>query len=1193
MPDEGTYNVNAFKNAHWLVYINGLEIPVTGVTTNFEVWNFPTATVELVPHPILKRIGNEDRLQVVIFFLDVFSNPEDPTFRLLGEFEVVGWAYSNSRGGRSLQLNCVSHLQIFTQLFFFYMSSVDDIIIGSGVAYATGAHAGAGAKVFYPSSLFIKGLVPKGAASDSPGNEPDKKVAGAPEGETPAGDKPNTSDGQGDAQTVEAADSGNSDPSEAIVDTNEFIRAPIEFITNIFKALTAYIHPGATFTDKDGRVPADSTSVMGRNFFGRWMLRTQFHRRWVALPVMEDLENREAEGCFPVVKAIQGFHLLKIMQQNVMNSVGQASSVWDMLQMVYGNMYMEIVPIPAPAAVNQWKKTWEIEGPVSDDVITAGEAFGIPKKSKKKLDPAITSFVVKPQSVFGIPPKCNIIFPSMTTNLTFQENYMSQPTRLYMGETLVTDLLTSQGQQQGFKNTVAQLLTTGYPDVVSKRMKAFINQPHSNTKNFILYAEEFFKGPNTARINAPPWLFLLAQQSRQASLGNNSRYVPSDLSKEEWQKGGSNWKLFEKVQPFLSGLSAAGTVTPTKPKGKSIPTIPAGALYGFTWYESRFNPTAHRPGGAYGLMQIFVQGRDGSGVWPAASKDPRFDWNKEFHKLVANLSSTVPQGDQIGDDTVEYYDNNLKGVNIVNKTVLNNIFTKPGFNMILGYLYLQQVMLIQYSQYGYDKPNYNDVFAGYSAKGVGGLKAAKEGMPIKNKAGWLPEGQPKRYAIGAKAAWAHFSGGKYGDGSSLTYEDEISQEEGAEAVQAVVKAIALEEFGSTFDLFAKYEYYRMRYSQRSASVTMAFNPYIVPGFPCAIIDDLKNPVHLLGYVNGVTHSMNASSGSAGMRTTAQISFVRTLEEYRIVGVSEDKKLGQGVETEVKVVSSGAEIELPLSYDPADVQFQGNPNLTKDDWEVLEKVLKQRAKFIGHPFEPVWTVRDVFQHLDEAEKLYSRLFYHATRHSVPTAEKRNKFPKTRNLFNVSEFFRTVFTGDETDFLARDMMLGVATQELRTRYEAEATSYDRAMRYIARPSCSLIDYVKIWNRQAKISKLENAGKVTGKETHHESGGGRATYHFTRIYRLRPGPIQDKFTAKYKGETTARFIEYISGLTNVNMKTGAEGYEPTGDIEFTSGFPMMGKVNSDFGVSHPEMRFDWNETLEKYRDFILRQSFLTGGE
>jgi hypothetical protein len=64
----GNYTVNMPKQAGWLVYINGLEIPVLSMAASFGVWQMPTLTVDLVPHPILTRIGAEDRLQVAVFF---------------------------------------------------------------------------------------------------------------------------------------------------------------------------------------------------------------------------------------------------------------------------------------------------------------------------------------------------------------------------------------------------------------------------------------------------------------------------------------------------------------------------------------------------------------------------------------------------------------------------------------------------------------------------------------------------------------------------------------------------------------------------------------------------------------------------------------------------------------------------------------------------------------------------------------------------------------------------------------------------------------------------------------------------------------------------------------------------------------------------------------------------------------------
>ena len=113
-----SYSVNQLQQAAWLVYFNGLEIPVAGAEVRFGVWSMPTLTLDMVPHPLLQRLGAEDRIQVVLFYLDTHYNPDSPTFRLMGEFEIMGWGYSTSSRGRSLQFKCVSQMQIFEQMKF-------------------------------------------------------------------------------------------------------------------------------------------------------------------------------------------------------------------------------------------------------------------------------------------------------------------------------------------------------------------------------------------------------------------------------------------------------------------------------------------------------------------------------------------------------------------------------------------------------------------------------------------------------------------------------------------------------------------------------------------------------------------------------------------------------------------------------------------------------------------------------------------------------------------------------------------------------------------------------------------------------------------------------------------------------------------------------------------------------------------
>jgi hypothetical protein len=298
------YSTNALNQAAWLVYINGIEIPAMGVTVNYGVWQMPTATVQLIPHPMLQRIGYEDRLQVVNFYLDEFWFFDDPQFCLLGEFEVVGWSYANSPRGRALQLECVSHDQILEQLRFFYISSIEDIV-GSSVPGPTALGSNfAQTKLIFPACLFLEGLT---TPIDLPEADP------------------------------ENADQG-------------FIKRPVDFVLNVFRALLSEVKTDTSdpyITDTTGTIPSGLATAPGKNFFARWMKMTKYHQRWCALPGLEDKKDN---SCFPLLKAVQDTETMNALQQQLGAQVGDSGSAWNLLQYVFGTMYMEIAMIPAPPA---------------------------------------------------------------------------------------------------------------------------------------------------------------------------------------------------------------------------------------------------------------------------------------------------------------------------------------------------------------------------------------------------------------------------------------------------------------------------------------------------------------------------------------------------------------------------------------------------------------------------------------------------------------------------------------------------------------------------------------------------------------------------------------------------------------------------------------------------------------------------
>lgn len=103
--------------------------------------------------------------------------------------------------------------------------------------------------------------------------------------------------------------------------------------------------------------------------------------------------------------------------------------------------------------------------------------------------------------------------------------------------------------------------------------------------------------------------------------------------------------------------------------------------------------------------------------------------------------------------------------------------------------------------------------------------------------------------------------------------------------------------------FTDYMFWKYRFSQRSATVTMAFNPNIVAGFPAVIFDrpltaiekaEGKYRKHFIGHVVSVTHSITTQ----GVSTQVQLVAVRPHDEsidFNAMNSSsdDDSKKGEG------------------------------------------------------------------------------------------------------------------------------------------------------------------------------------------------------------------------------------------------------------------------------------------------------------
>jgi len=457
-------NSNRIEKASWLVYINGIEVPALSIDTTFTVWEVPTLSVSLASHPSIYDLGKGDRVPVVVFWLDTFVEAGKPVYRLLGEYEITGSSYSSSSTSRQYVLQCEGYANIFRHMKVNLMSTLGDIV---GNSLETTGEKISSASVAPPATLFREGLTGITNILSAGSSRP----------------------------TGISEEAWKQDKAEG-----EYIRRPVEFVLNIIRLFTWPISKNKEVKPGEKILPAGSVSVAGINFFRRWMQKTHFSERWVSFPVLED--SRDA-ACFPLLTATQNTQVMDTLQKRIGNTSGGSGDMWGMLQNIYGYMYMELGTTPAPPLVTVDKESTVIE---PED-----------KKNASKQEKHIATHYIKPQNTFSIPPTCNVIFPSMlSSGISMNEDYSRQPTRVTLGEQFINNTVNKAGSSSSMGAVAAAALTTGYPEPVAARMRystrTDLEGDKSNNRDFLLYPEEFFRGPNTSHLNAPQWLYMLAQE---------------------------------------------------------------------------------------------------------------------------------------------------------------------------------------------------------------------------------------------------------------------------------------------------------------------------------------------------------------------------------------------------------------------------------------------------------------------------------------------------------------------------------------------------------------------------------------------------------------------------------------------------------------------------------------------------------
>lgn len=902
IPTKATFAASAPHQATFVVYINGIEVPAKSASLRYGVWQMPEMQVEMVADPVLVRLGSEDRVQVAVFYYDDcdVDKSVQPAFRLYGEGEITGWGYRNTSGGRSIVFTVVNQIAIFTQLFVQFMTSIDDMIAHFTHPGDVSGFANASSQLVYPDALFNQGLLP----------------------------------GQGSAPSL--------------------ITRPYDFLYNAVKGMMASVVPDAQRT------------VAAANFFTRWARLTNFHNRFAASPFFDEVTDNP--NIFPVLKAVQGTTAVATIIKQLIPQFQNAGSVWDMVQLVYTTMLMEVSMIPGMPLVTVDLASQLVQ--LTDFSTHTLQLNGtqwkatIADASRATAPLRMQNYFPKPQMLFSIPPSCNVLFPSQILNIAYEENYITQPTRLYFNDEVLTSAL--KIPKTGIGQAISNALSVAWPleaGVVAQSRDT--THPTFNGKNILLYPEEFYKGPVMDRRTIPPWLFFLKQSDN--TVASQTTVSDSSSSANQMpppaQTGNPTPPAPSHVPPSCMNCTNARVGKVNANNGHTFDATvealrkqsffqAAIARYGlpedFTlaWIQQESDgtngPSATSTLNERGYFQIMgphVDPHSGKAIGLAQTEAGQIGLsitdtgtngrvNGVDQNPTARLTADAVFSMDAGCRLVKYYRNEANQVaqrqglswpdgdlwrltkaGHVGMGFWTGTSTFPGFFQLarnaLGHA--PSSWSEMYNAISGSLSSQNLTFLN-NATGVGGLAPGSSGS-------MLTAGNTQPFsASGAVPAPAAPSPST----SKTVAPTPPPTPQVSTSVAAAVSADTLD----VYHLYAKFEYFRERYAKRSGSANLTWNPYIVPGYPGVLFDQRASRVDLLVYITTVQHMMS----NEGRRSTS-ISFL----------------YGR--------------------------QFQEMFQLLSDEFALDDSVARGAA-----PEEPIRDISKVVQSFIQAETYYQRLFY---------------------------------------------------------------------------------------------------------------------------------------------------------------------------------------------------------------------------
>jgi hypothetical protein len=1182
-----SYTNNAAHNGAFIVYINGIEVPCKSVTLRYGVWQIPEMQLEMVADPVLTRLGFEDRIQVQVFYLDDTGvvPAVKPEFRLFGEGEITGWGYQNTPSGRSIMLTCSNQFAIFTQLFVQFLTQLDDM-----TGHYTDPNQGSAtianpsSQIVFPFSLFQNGLIPSDPTSLSP--------------------------------------------------TDGAVKRPFDFMYNCVKNMIG------------AQVPASQRTIPAVNFFTRWARLTNFHNRFAAMPFFDEAADK---NIFPILKALQTTSAVDVLSNNLIPQVQNTGSIMDMLQLVYSTMFMEIAMIPSMPLVTVDLTTSLVDTTTFEGrnlVLGSGEDAKkyVAAKPAEALKPnRIQNYFTKPQFLFGLPPTCNVFFPSQIKMLSYSENFATQPTRLYFDDEVMQRLYKGNKDGSGLNQVVKNVLAVAYPPEADLLNKARVeNNAKVNGKNFLIFPEEFFKGPVMDRRPAPPWMYFLKQHegtqkaAEDATQPTSDTTAPASPPKIRLSPGAvmvTSARIGRDVngkRTFSKGIEAIRSLVTEMANANGIP--PEFLL---AWAE-------HESGGKWSVITKLNERGYFQIMGPHPNQSASISGTEAgsiglSHEQHVALSGRFDAaGKPIEPTAAEKRFMVQAGVKLAKRyrTLGDSLLTDNGINAWSEADHWRMAKLF------HGGPGF--------AKDIVHKAKRALGRPPASWADMYNAAAPACTPVELKVLNNATGVGSVIEGASGTTVDSTSANgrptvipasppsTNTQDIDPALFAKLREDSPSVYELYAEYEYFRERYSRRSGTVSLAFNPYVVPGFPMALFDNRSTRVDLFAYITAVTQTLS----HRGNDTQVQFSYGRTIQEaFELMStefaqgasaagaaprepIRDIRKVVQGFEESEELYQrlffggqklygkdASCDWRTVIGYaptvpsdPPVTIFVEGVPEAQKDRVaDAADTLVATQPKYdeLRHTIEALRLEESAARQViaDLAEQYVSQ--------SMPTADQQKYDSAIDTVTRIvtqlntlepqlaamqSEIQRaTAVASDPTAFAAGQVVHNLDGSREIVPLPGAAdlfNNYDSAQRYNWRPICTLDEYVTFHN-----SVGENAIPAFG---HPRSVGAR---YYDRIRRLTPltddtvlpvgadglTPTVQANPAAAQGSSDTTPEAPATGEANVSVPAqGVQVPSTTGKVPAISS--GTGPHGQNSATDFPQVRAEWDKILLAYRNNVL---------